>query len=101
MKTTTKKRKTKRLFFNENRFKKRSFSKQLFFKSCCFVNDRSRQPFELKIVKDDISLTIVNDNISLTIVNDRFQKRLTTLAAQIQEICTVLKVQSTDYRWHY
>ena len=51
MKTTTNKRKTKRSFFNGNRFKKRLFSKTIVFK---------------KLV---VSLTIVNDDPSLTIVN--------------------------------
>ena len=46
------KSKTKRSFFNENRFKKRSFSKTIIFK---------------KLV---VSLTIVSDKPLLTIVNE-------------------------------
>ena len=71
MKTTKKKRKTKRsflktiVFLMEVVFKKRSFSKTTVFK---------------KLV---ISLTIVNDKPSF---NDRFQKRLTTLAPSTSKI---------------
>ena len=77
MKTTTKKRKTKRSFFNGNRFKKRSFSKTTVFK---------------KLV---VSLTIVNDNPSLTIVNDDPSLRIVNEERRREE--TDLKGISTDH----
>ena len=84
MKTTTKKRKTKRSFFNGNRLKKRSFSKRSFSKTTVFkklvvsltiVNDKP----SLKIVNDDPLLTIVNDDPSLTIVNEERRREETDL----------------------